>query len=634
MNRRLVNLTIGFGLVLLTSVAFYRVLSNGFINYDDDVFVTTNSFVQSGFTPQTIAWAFKSTQWSQWQPLTWLSYMLDYRIWRLDPLGFHLTNLVLHIASVLVLFFVLTRVTGSPRRSGVVAGLFAVHPLHVESVAWVAERKDVLSALFWMLTMATYVYYVQSRGKGLWPAARGYALTFVVFALGLMAKPMVVTLPFVLLLLDYWPLGRFYLKGEHFGKQSSRAKQKLSSLFLEKIPLFALSAVSSVITYLVQRQGGAVSGLWELPLGVRLANSVVAYIAYIVKMVWPTKLTFLYPHPENRLPSWLVVFCAVLLATVTAAVVRQARNRPYLAVGWFWYTGTLVPVIGIVQVGGQAMADRYTYIPLIGLFVAIVWGIGDALEYSKMARPSQGGRFAKYAHQAFHPYVVFSVVILIALGICTWVQTGYWKDNRTVFSRAIECTSRNYMAHNNLGLVYANNNELELAVKHYQRSLQITPRFPLVHNNIGLALARLGRIDEALAHFRQAVQFSPDYADAHNNLANILLALGRSKEAIEHYSEVVRLRPDDYLARYRLANALFKEGRLSEAISEYREVIRSRPDMVPARNNLAVALYLEKRYAEAWDEVHALERYNSRPHEQFIRALRAKMPEPEVSTIR
>jgi hypothetical protein len=375
------SLCIYLTLALATLAVFWQVLGHDFVNYDDPDYVYRNPNVQSGITLSSIKWAFTTGHAANWHPLTWLSHMLDWQLFGDNPGWHHLTNLFLHIANTLLLFAVLKRMTNALWRSAFVAAAFALHPLHVESVAWVAERKDVLSTLFWMLTIAAYLRYLERPGTG------RYLLTLLIFALGLMAKPMLVTLPFVLLLLDYWPLGRFQFGQivKSVGQQSRKSLNAFSHwklsrhLLLEKVPLFALSAISSIVTFLVQRTAGAVTSVETLPLKLRIANTFVSYLTYIQKMVWPSRLAMFYPYPDKTDLIWQTVVFALLLLIISLGVIWLMRRRRYLLTGWLWYLGTLVPVIGLVQVGDQALADRYTYVPLTGLFIIIAWGVPDLI---------------------------------------------------------------------------------------------------------------------------------------------------------------------------------------------------------------------------------------------------------------
>jgi Tfp pilus assembly protein PilF len=525
-------LPVGLFLVVLIAGAFWQVTGHGFVNFDDDKYVTENPHVQAGLTRNGLAWAFTTTRASNWHPVTWISLMADSQLYGPNAYGFHTTNLLLHIASALMLFLFLNRVTGSLWRSAFVAAIFGIHPLHVESVAWVAERKDVLSTLFWMLTMWAYLHYTQS------PKPTRYLLVVLAFVLGLMAKPMLVTLPFVLLLLDRWPLERLD-QGNGREHDHTRPWRKL---VWEKVPLLALAAVSSIVTYVVQQRSGAVGSLEVYPLGVRIANALVAYVNYVAKMLWPAHLAVFYPHPGTSLPIWQVAGSGLVLVWITLLAIR-ARRRPYLAVGWLWYVLTLVPVIGLVQVGGQAMADRYTYIPLIGLFIIIAWGVPELLAlWTTEAR-----RRTLLAASAG--------IVIAALAVCTYLQVGYWRDSVTLFDHAVKVTRRNAVAHNNLGVALVERGELGKAVAHYREALRIKPRYVEAHCNLAIAAIKQGRLDEAIAHCWEALRIRPGDADAHNNLGVALAKQGKLHEALAHFSEALRLDPDKKSARANLARA-------------------------------------------------------------------------------
>ncbi|MDI6829329.1 MAG: glycosyltransferase family 39 protein, partial [Armatimonadota bacterium] len=459
-----------------TFFAFAQTLRHEFINLDDNVYVTENPQVLRGISSESIKWAFTAVYKATWQPLIWLSYMLDKQVYGLKPMGFHLTNLLFHIANVLLLFLVFNWVTGNVWRSAFISALFAVHPLHIESVAWIAERKDVVSTFFWMLTMWSYIRYVLS------PRFRTYLLVVVFYALGLMAKPMLVTLPFVLLLLDYWPLNRTAFS---CGKPVSGSTKAFRWLVAEKIPLFALSLVSSVVAVIVQKEGGALSPTELVPLGVRVANSFYSYTTYIWKTIWPVKLAILYPHPGNTLPIWQVIGSAILPIMITIFAALLARGgRQFAIVGWLWFVGTLLPVIGLVQIGPHGMADRFTYIPLIGFFIVIAWGIPDIISCLRVncKMPATNAQFESLCSTVI-PFCAF--IVLTALVICTQFQLTFWKNNMTIFSRALECTTRNYLIQNNMGLSLAAKGKHAEAIKHYARGLELQPGDAQLHNNMG-----------------------------------------------------------------------------------------------------------------------------------------------------
>ena len=490
-------------------LVYYRVINHEFVNYDDDLYVTQNVNVQKGITWEGIKWAFSFNNVVYLHPLTWLSHMLDVQIYGMRSGWHHLTSLLFHLANTMLLFWVFNRMTGAAWRSGVVAILFAIHPINVESVAWVAERKSVLSTFFWMLTILSYIRYVER------PGSMRYLLILLVFVLGLMAKPMLVTLPFVLLLLDYWPLNRMKFKSSgSIDKQKSRErmlpifeKNITSRLILEKLPLFAVSLVTIFLSSISVERLGITLSYESKPITLRLTNAVVSYVDYLGKVFWPSDLTFIYPYPRT-LPTLQIIGSAFILLCITIGVLIKLRKVPFLAVGWFWYLGTLIPVIGLVQAGfWPAMADRFAYLPAIGLFIIVAWGISGLAEnwHSKKKLISAAAAGA-----------------IILLMTAAWVQVGFWQNSLTLFKHAIEVTENNYMAHNNLGNIYFRQGKLDQAVKHYSEALRINPGFALAHNNMGAAMLRSGKIEEALFHFRQATILEPGNIDAQRNLNKIL----------------------------------------------------------------------------------------------------------------
>jgi tetratricopeptide (TPR) repeat protein len=556
--------------LLLAAIGFLiyaQLLHHQFIVYDDDAYVTENQHVKTGFTRENVIWAFTSGLTANWIPLTWLSHMLDCQLFDLKPQWHHFTNLLLHIINTLLLFAVLRQMTSALWQSAFVAAAFALHPLHVESVAWVSERKDVLSALFWILTMAAYLRYVR------YTSIKWYLLTLLLFAMGLMAKPMLVTLPFVLLLLDYWPLDRFKVNGT-------------ARLIREKIPFLVLSAVSSVITFLVQQSAGAVSKIESIPLLTRLANAFVSYMAYIEKMVWPSRLAVLYPYPVEGLPMQRLVTAVLLLLGISFWVIHIAKNSRYLLVGWLWYLGTLVPVIGLIQVGNQSMADRYTYLPSIGIFIMIAWGISEI---------SVKWRFRKIL------LCISSVAVLSAFSICTYFQLHYWRNGITLFERAIAVTENNFVMHYNLGVVFSHSGELDKAIEHYTKAVQIKRNYADAHYNLGVALKLQNKSSEALWHYRQVLLSKPDYIEAQNNIGVILAEQGKLNEAIVYYQKALKIKPDYAEAHYNLGRVLQSQNKLDEALGHYHRALQSKPDKVEVYNNIGIILKLQDRLAEAAD---------------------------------
>ncbi len=567
-------------LVAATSAAYGDLRNHQFINYDDNVFVTDNPPVQGGLTRTGLVWAFTTLKTGMWIPLTWLSFMVDSQLFGMHPGGYFLTNLLFHLANVLLLFGWLLRTTRSPGRSFLVAALFALHPLHVESVAWATERKDVLSTFFWLLTMWAYVRYAERPGSG------RYLLILVCFSLGLMAKPMLVTLPGVLLLLDYWPLGRLSFKGPGAAAASPQPNPgvTLQRLIWEKSPLLAIAALFSMVTFYVQKEVGAVLPLQALPIADRLANALVAYLGYLGQMFWPVRLAVLYPLPGQHLPLWQAPAAGLALAALSLLALRQARRQPYLLVGWLWYLGALLPVIGLVQVGVQAMADRYTYVPCIGLFIAVVWGTADLAARWRVPR-------------FFLP--VGAAVVLAALMICTWVQVGYWRDSISLYEHTLQVTRGNSIIRNNLGIALAAQGKTDQAITLYDEALRLNPDYAGAHNNLGIALAAQGKLDQAITHYEEALRLKPGYADAHNNLGLALDAQGKVDQAMAQYAEALRLNPDLGGAHNNLGLALAAQGKLDQAVSHYAEALRLNPAYAGAHNNLGLALAAQGKLDQA-----------------------------------
>lgn len=564
-------------LVTAALLVYWQVRNHEFINYDDNVYVTDNPQVQEGLTVESLGWAFTTTRGGNWHPLTWVSHLIDCQLYDLNPRGHHLTSLFLHLINTVLLFAALRWMTGTVWRSGFVAAMFALHPLHVESVAWVAERKDVLSTFFWLLTTLVYLDYVNR------PGVKKYLLVVFIFSLGLMVKPMLVTLPLVLLLLDYWPLGRFQFSAVRSSPgRVSRRPQGFSGdtsgvleLVWEKVPLLALSAGASMVTYWAQKNAGALSNLNIVPFKLRIANAVVSYVAYMGKMVWPFALAVFYPHQIDTLPFWKIWAAGFLLVAVSTAVVVLAKRFPYLLVGWLWYLGTLVPVIGLVQVGEQAMADRYTYVPLIGLFIVVAWGVAD---------------IAKGYRRSRLVLALSATMLLLALMLCSWLQVQHWQNSIKLFRHALRVTTNNYLAHYNLGNALALKGNLTDAIFQYNQALRISPHDPEAHNNLGNALSLQGNFHEAIMHYREAVRLKPTFAEAHRNLGVSLDRQGQHLQAMQHYEEAIRLSPDDAQSHNNLGVTLAEQGRLDEAIAHFTEALEINPNFKDARRNLEHAL--------------------------------------------
>jgi tetratricopeptide (TPR) repeat protein len=566
------------GLICSVFAAFWGLFRCGFINFDDTTYVTEHARILKGLSWENVSWALRTTYFSNWHPLTWLSYMLDAQLYGLQAWGYHLTSLALHAANSVLLLLVLARMTGALWRSAYVAALFALHPLHVESVAWVAERKDVLSTLFWLLTLAAWLGFVRSRRPG-W-----YSLAVGLYALGLMAKPMLVTLPFTLLLLDFWPLGRLALPLQ--GRWPT-----VRGLLLEKAPLFAMAAGASVVTYVAQQTSGAVTTLEAIPVPARVANTFLSYASYLGKTFWPTSLSVFYPYNPSAFSPGAVAgaFLAIVLATVLAVLL--AKRAPAVTVGWLWYLGTLVPVIGLVQVGAQAMADRYTYVPLIGIFVALAWGLADRVAESPVARAALASAAA---------------LSLLPLFILTRVQVGYWKDSTALFEHALAVTANNSVAHNNLGVALSDRGEIESAVAQYREAIRIDPLYADSHNNLGVALAKQGKLEQAAEEYREALRLLPRGAfenrlELHIKLSSIRMKQNQFPEAVEMLGQVLEAAPDSFDGHLNMGIALEKMGRLPEAIGHFQRALGIKPESTQALNGMGQALARSGRIPEGME---------------------------------
>jgi tetratricopeptide (TPR) repeat protein len=571
-----------FALILSTLLVFRQVRNFDFVNYDDKDYVYENSHVLNGLTPAGVIWAFTTGYASNWHPLTWLSLMLDCQLFGSNPGRMHLVNLLLHLANTLLLLAVLKKMTGSLWPSAFVAAAFALHPMHVESVAWIAERKDVLSTLFLLLTLTAYADYVKR------PSVFRYMAALVLFAMGLMAKPMLVTLPFLLLLLDYWPLDRFAAPRAVKTATVFDRRRILYRIIIEKIPFFVLAAVSSIITFLVQRAGGAVIHINALLLKDRVVNAFLSYAKYIGKMFWPENLAAFYPFDAGSFAFWRVAMCVLLLLVISLFVIRFGRNQRYLPVGWFWFVGTLVPVIGLVQVGEQACADRYTYIPYIGLFIMIAWGLPELLSKWPQRKNALG---------------LSMVIILTTLGIGAHQQVNYWKNSTTLFSHAIEITQNNYTAYNNLGAAYNKLGRYQEAIEAFKQTIRIKPDDAETHYNLGVACYKLGRWQDAEDAYKQSIRIKPNFADAHHALGVAYGRLGRWQEAIEPYKQAIRIKPNYAEAHYNLSVAYDSLGRYQDMAEACKQAIRIKPDYAKAHYNLGVA------YVMTGDKGSALEEY-------------------------
>lgn len=654
-------------LIVGTLCVFGSLSGHDFITFDDDVYVTKNDHVKAGFTRESIRWALTTWYAEFWHPLTWLSHMMDCHLFGLNAGMHHLTNLLLHMVNSILVFLILNRMTGDLWRSAFVSALFAVHPLHVESVAWVAERKDVLSTLFGLMTLWAYARYAER------PGGTRYGIVLLLFTLSLMAKPMVLTLPFVMLLLDFWPLGRVQTSAWRVDRSLAGPGLSFPRLVLEKVPLFVLAGAFVAVTFLAQQKGGHLQNLDLMPMKIRTANALLSYAGYIGKMVWPFHLAPYYPYP-HPFPFWKAGVAGFFLAGFSVFLLTGWRTRPYLAVGWLWYLGTLVPVIGFVQIASFRMADRYTYLPLIGLFILIGWGVPDLVK--------------QWRHQKV-ALALSGMVLLVLLGVCANRQVRHWRNtislarhtlrvtgtNSTAhimlaealleqgnpgeaikhfaevvriepdawdihyalgtllstqgkldeavrhFSASIQFNPDQADAHYNLGHTLARQGKLEAANHHYLEALYARPDFLEAHFNLGHNLSRQGRMAEAEEHFSEAIRIHPDYADAHYNLGYVLDRQGNTETAVRHYSEAVRIRPDDAKSRYMLGHTLGKLGKLEEALDHLSQAIRLEPDFADAAHGLAVAQYRLGMHEEAKESCRKVMDLGGKVHPYLLHAL-------------
>ena len=560
-------------LVLVTLAVYFQVGKFDFTNYDTAEYVYENRYVKDGLTAESIRWAFSAIHRSNWHPLTWLSHMLDVQLFGLNPGAHHWTSVVFHMTNTLLLFMVLRLMTGNIWRCGFVALLFAIHPLHVQSVAWIAERKDLLSTFFGLLAIWGYIRYVQ------FPTIGRFMPVLLFFILSLMAKPMMVTLPFVLLLLDYWPLERFRFGFKPEVSPHSQRSALKAALMLEKIPLLVVSAVSCIITVYAQQAGGAIGSSVAYPFHVRMANALISYVSYIGQMIWPSNLAVFYPYP-GVLPGWQVFVAGILLAGITCLAIRFVKSKPWLIVGWLWFLGTLVPVIGLVQVGTQAMADRYTYVPLIGLFIILAWGVPDLLK--------------RFRYQKFG-LAVITALVTITLTIVSWEQVKIWQSSVTLFERALAVTKNNFVAHNNLGHYRLNEGRLTDAIDHFTKAVEINPKFELAYLNLGVALSRQGKIDEAIRSYTRALQVKPDYVVAYNNLGNALYRQGKYQKAISNYLQAMQIDPNYEEAYNGIGAVLIRLGEIEKAVVFFKKALQINPDNTNAQNNLNSTLAATKK---------------------------------------
>jgi tetratricopeptide (TPR) repeat protein len=584
-NRWWFTIAICACLALLTWIVFGQTLRHDFINYDDPRYVYENTKITSGLNFSGIAWAFTHIHGMNWHPLTTISHMLDCQLHGLKAGWHHFTNVLLHTFAAILLFLALQQMTGALGRSAFVAAVFAIHPLRAESVAWIAERKDVLSGVFFMLTLLAYVRYVRA------PSVGRYLVVTAVFAFGLMSKPMLVTLPFVLLLLDYWPLGRFSRlrsatapqggPGSNVSGQRSVVCGRFLKLVLEKIPLIALSAISSVVTFFAQHT--ALGWTEQLPVLPRINNAIVSYVTYIWQMFWPAKLVVFYPHPEHRLPAWQIIVALAILMAITALAVVLRKKQPYLITGWLWYLGMLVPVIGIVQVGWQARADRYTYLPQIGLYIMITWAAADLTAAWRRQRE------------------ILSTATAGIIGLLSWhawIQTSYWRDSETLFKYTLAVSPNNDVAENNLGIVFLGKGQLGEAISLLQAAVDLRPDNSPAHENLAKALLQKGQVSDALVHYRKLLELQPDNIEVHNIVGTVLVQRGQIRDGVEEWQKVLAIRPENGNAMNNLAwvfatspDETLRDG--TQAVQLAKQALRISGGRIPLIFRTLAAAYAE-----------------------------------------
>jgi Flp pilus assembly protein TadD len=594
---------IGTGLVVVTLAIYAQVIRHQFIALDDDLYITENPMVSRGITPARLAWAFTTFYQANWHPLTWIAHMINSQLFGMNAGGHLFVNALIHAANTFLVFWFLSRTTHARWPSALVAALFALHPLHVESVAWAAELKDTLSTFFGLLSLIAYARYAEARSRSASSDSampgRWYAWTVIALVLGLMAKPILVTWPFVMLLLDYWPLQRLQPSGIEDRSSALRA------IVLEKIPLFAVAAASCVVTLIAQAHGGAVRTFTDAPVALRLSNALVSYTKYVLLAFWPNDLAVYYPFAPTAIPAWHIIGATLLLIGITAFCFFQWKIRPYLIVGWLWFLGTLVPVIGLVQVGGQTMADRYFYIPSIGLFIAIVFGLADIAKMLRVSRSLS---------------VAIAGAVLLALATLTNAQVHRWRDSITLFQHTLAVTPPNLPIEYNLGHVLGEEGKYDEAAPHlekalqikpdffdgllnmgitraqqgrtaeaiacYQRAIRVQPNSAKAHAELGVALAKQSRNDAALVELMRALEFAPNDADVQTNLGLVLARLGRIQEALDELHQAVWFKPDSAEAHNNLGLVLLASGKARESIPEFEMALRLKPDLHVARENL------------------------------------------------
>jgi Flp pilus assembly protein TadD len=570
--------TICLLLAFITVLVYWPVRLAEFIVFDDPDYITYNSHVQAGLTWAGVKWAFTSWYASNWHPLTWISHMLDTSLFGPSASAAHIVNLLFHAANAVLLFLMLFRATNKLWPAAFVAALFAWHPLHVESVAWVSERKDVLSTFFGLLSLLAYVGYVEESKIQSPKSKVDYVWAILFFALGLMAKPMLVTLPFVMLLLDFWPLERW--QSATRSADGSGTQHAIRNTLFEKVPFFVLAVASCIITFLAQRSE-AVMSFEQRPLGLRLANAAVAYVVYLAKTVWPANLAVIYPLP-HEIPSWLVIAAVLLLVVVTILAWSVRRSAPYVLIGWLWFLGTLVPVIGIVQVGGQALADRYTYVPLIGIFLGIAWGAADLRARFRLSTALTSG---------------VAAVVLVAMIAATERQITFWENSEMLFRHAVNITKGNAIAYVNLGVALEHQEHREEAMGEYRKALELAPGLFQAHNNLANLLSDMGDRENAAAEYERALQLNPNAAIAHSNFGKLLSEMGQFDAAMHEYTKAEQLAPDDYRPQYQMGKTLLRHGDGVEAVKHFRVALQISPNDFETLTWVARALAADKNPA-------------------------------------
>ena len=574
-------------LVVIILAAYWQLPTHDFINFDDSGYITKNTHVKAGVTRENIAWAFNFINFAYWHPLTWLSHMLGFQLFGMNPSMHHLMNLFFHIANSVLLFFVLNRMTGSLLKSAFVAAVFAIHPLNVESVAWASERKNVLSTFFWMLTMLFYIRYVEKS------SIFNYLTTIFFFTSGLLAKPMLVTLPFVLVLLDYWPLNRFKLSQvngmENKFRQGTDCRSRLRPIFrlvLEKVPFLFLSAVSIYLSSVSVQRFGLVESAAGVSMKLRVSNALISYVIYIKKMLWPYHLAVFYPYPK-AIPLWEIAGASLLLIGVTFLAFRWVTEKPYIAIGWLWYIGTLVPVIGLVQAGlWPSMADRFVYVPLIGLFIIIAWGVPDFISR---------WRFKKWL------FVPIAIAVILNFTLSTHLQNTYWESSIALFKHTLDVTIDNEVAHQKLGEALVAQGRTDEAVKHYYEALRINPNLVAAHINMGVALRLEGKLDQAMEHFSKVLHLNPNSANAYYEIGHTFEKMNKFDAAVRYFNEALRINPNAARVHHNLGTVLARQKKESEAIFHFYEALRIDPNYADAHYNLGIIFSNQRNIKQAID---------------------------------